>query len=283
VRPYRLLSSATAAAVAATCLGAVASADQARAQGKLDARYVATLAGLSIGRGAWVVEIKEDQFTAAASGATAGLMQVFSSGQGTGASRGAISSNGQLLPTAFASTVATSRRTADVRIQLQNGLVKDYAVLPPSPPDPDRVPLTDAHMKGVLDPMTGSLVRVPGTADPLSPEACQRSVQVFDGRMRYDLKVSFKRMEKVKSEKGYEGPVVVCAVNFVPIAGHDPDRAAIKYLTEQRDMETWLAPIAGTRFLAPYKIQVPTVIGLGVLQATQFITTRQPAATAKTL
>ena len=46
------------------------------AQGRLDARYTVTLGGLPIGRGAWVIDIADDQFTAAASGATAGLLRV---------------------------------------------------------------------------------------------------------------------------------------------------------------------------------------------------------------
>ena len=59
-------------------------------------------------------------------------------------------------------------------------------------------------------------------------------------------------METVKAEKGYHGPAVVCAIYFSPIAGYVPDRPAIKYLAAQRNMEIWLAPIAGTRVLVPF-------------------------------
>ena len=31
--------------------------------------------------------------------------------------------------------------------------------------DPDRIVVTDAHRKNVFDPMTGSMLRVPGTAE----------------------------------------------------------------------------------------------------------------------
>jgi hypothetical protein len=154
---------------------------------------------------------------------------------------------------------------------------------PPVVPSPERVPLTEAHRRGVADPMTASLVRVPGNGDTLVPQACQRTLAVFDGRMRYDLQLSFKRLDRVKSEKGYQGPVVVCSVHFLPIAGHIPDRAAIKYLTELRDIELWLAPIAGTRVMVPYRVSVPTPLGVGVMQATQFVSVPQPGrATAKT-
>ena len=37
----------------------------------------------------------------------------------------------------------------------------------------------------------------------------------------------------------------------------------------------WLAPIAGTRFMVPYRVSLPTPMGQGVLQATQFITIAQ--------
>ena len=165
---------------------------------------------------------------------------------------------------------------------LRAGNVEDFAITPPPPPMPDRVPLTDAHRRGVLDPMTASLARMAGNGDLLSPDACQRRLSVFDGRLRYDLAFAFKRMEMVKAAKGYAGPAVVCAVYFSPVAGHNPDRAAIKYLVEQREIEVWLVPISGTRVLVPFRVSVPTPLGLGVLEATQFVSMPQPAkASAK--
>ena len=63
------------------------------AQGKLDARYTVTLSGLPIGQGAWIIDIGDDYFTASASGATAGLLRVFASGQGQSVARGSIASD----------------------------------------------------------------------------------------------------------------------------------------------------------------------------------------------
>ena len=62
----------------------------AHAQGKLDARYNITLAGIPVGRGTWVIDIAEDHFTASASGQTAGLMRVLASGHGQSVARGSI-------------------------------------------------------------------------------------------------------------------------------------------------------------------------------------------------
>ena len=165
---------------------------------------------------------------------------------------------------------------------LSNGAVKEFAIDAPSPPQLDRIPLTDAHRRGVVDPMTGSLLRVNGNGNPLVPEACNRTVPVFDGRMRFDLQFSYKRMGKVRATRGYQGPSVVCAVNFVPIAGYVPDRSAIKYLVKQRDMEVWLAPLAGTRVLVPFRIVIPTPLGTGILEAIQFVSVAQQARATPT-
>src|SRR5258708_2368971 len=244
-------------------------------QGKLDARYVATLAGVPIGKGAWVIDIGDDQFTAAASGMTTGLLRVFATGQGNAASRGAVRSD-ILAPTIFVSTVNNDKRVEELRIVLSAGTVKELVVDPPTTPNPDRVPLTDAHRRGVTDPMSAGLIRVSGSGDPVSPEACRRTLPVFDGRMRFDLQLSFKRIEKVQAQKGYQGPVVVCAIQFVPLAGYVPERPAIKYLMAQQDMEIWLAPIPGTRVVVPYRISLQTPLAHGSLHPTQFFPPASP-------
>jgi hypothetical protein len=124
--------------------------------------------------------------------------------------------------------------------------------------------------------MTATLLRAPGAGNPLSPEACHRRLAVFDGKLRYDLQLAFKRMDQVKADKGYAGPVLVCAVYFVPVAGYVPSRAAIKYLSRMRDLEVWLAPIAGTRVLVPFRAEGPTPIGIAVLEADQFVSVAMP-------
>ncbi len=265
------------------CAGAFVlfAAPSAFAQGKLEAHYEATLAGIPVGKGAWVIDISDDQFSASASGGTAGLLKAFAGGSGTGASQGRVV-NGALVATNYSASTTTSKKTEAIRIVLANGNVKEYAIEPEPPVDPDRIPVTDAHRRGVYDPMTGSMLRVPGAGDPLSPEACRTGAAIFDGRMRYDLKLDFKRMETVKAEKGYRGPVVVCAIYFSPVAGYIPDRPVIKYLAAQRNIEIAFAPVAGARILVPFRMVVPTPLGTAMLEATQFVTSASPPRVAKT-
>lgn len=256
-------------------LGLSFAATSARAQGKLDATYTATLAGIPLGKGAWVIDIGDEQFMAATSGVTTGLLQVFASGKGSGIARGYVS-NGTLIPSTYAATITAGKKTEELHMMLLGGVIKDVSIEPPTPPQPERIPVTEAHRRGVADPMTASLIRVVGTGDLLTPEACSRTTAIFDGRMRYDLTLAYKRLDSVKAEKGYVGPALVCAVYFKPVAGYIPDRPAIKYLTELRDMEAWLVPIAGTRIIVPFRVTIPTPLGTGQLQANQFISTASP-------
>jgi hypothetical protein len=265
------------------CAGALlALAPQAAsAQGRMDAHYEATLAGIPVGKGAWTIEIGDDTFSASAQGGTSGLMKAFSGGTGAGASQGRVV-NGALVANAYTATTTTQKKSETIRLLLAGGNVKDFSIDPVPPVDPDRVVVTEAHRKGVLDPMTGSMLRVPGNGEVLSPEACRTGAGIFDGRLRYDLKLDYKRMETVKAEKGYHGPAVVCAVYFTPVAGYIPDRPVIKYLATERRIEIAFVPIAGTRVLVPFRMSIPTPFGQAMLEATSFITTAAPPRVAKT-
>src|SRR5438876_2043584 len=283
-RTISLPAAAVLRVTARLCAGALmllAALPSASAQGRLDAHYVATLTGIPVGIGAWTIDISDDQFSASASGGTAGLLKAFTGGSGTGAAQGRVV-NGFPVATNYSASTTTAKKTEAIRMVLSNGNVREYGIEPEPPVDPDRLPITEAHRRGVFDPMTGSMLRAPASVDPLSPEVCRAGAPIFDGRMRYDLKLDFKRMEMVRAERGYHGPALVCAVYFSPVAGYIPDRPVIKYLAAQRNIEIAFVPVAGTRILVPFWMRIPTPPGPATLAATQFITQATPPRVAKT-
>jgi Protein of unknown function (DUF3108) len=249
---------------------------QFQSHGKLEAHFTASLAGIPVGKGSWVIDINGSHFSAAASGLTTGLLRLFTGGEGTSAAHGTFGREGKFASSIYAATIITRHKTTEARVAIKDGNVTTSKIDPPQDDDPERVPLTKAHEQGIFDPMTGSLVRVPGNDSLLTPKVCERKVSIFDGRLRYDLTLTFKRMDEVRADKGYAGPVVVCSIIFSPVAGFIPSRTAIKYIKEQREMEVWLAPIAGTRVLVPFRAQSPTPIGEAVLEADQFVSTATP-------
>jgi hypothetical protein len=271
------LRNAIAFGIAALVLATDASSNPTQAQGKLEARFEATLGGLPLGKGAMVIDVRDDQFSATVSGSTTGLVQVVANGRGRSAVTGTIS-GGQPVGAAYASSIISGKKVDEVRMLMSGGSVKEFIAEPPTIPSPNRIPLTDAHRRNVLDPMTAAILRAPANGDTFSPQVCKRTLSIFDGRMRYDLQLAFKRLETVRSERGYQGNVVVCAVYFSPVAGHIPDRPVIKYLVHQRDAEMWLAPIAGTRLMVPYRLSIPTPLGLAMVQAREFMSMPQAAS-----
>jgi uncharacterized protein DUF3108 len=98
----------------------------------------------------------------------------------------------------------------------------------------------------------------------LSRDACRRTLPIFDGRHRYDLKLAFKHTDQVSADKGYAGQVVRASTPL------------IKYLSEGREMEVALAPIAGTRMLLPFRMSVVSMLANLVIEANRFEATSQP-------
>ena len=104
------------------------------------------------------------------------------------------------------------------------------------PPGPDRVPLTQAHAQGVIDPLSALLIPNEANDNTLAQESCSRTLAIFDGLRRYDLVLSFRRMETLRG-KEYSGRALVCNVILRPIAGHRADSMIMKYVADRRDME----------------------------------------------
>ena len=152
-----------------------------------------------------MIEIGDDQDNAVSSGGTSGLRKAFAGGSGTGASNGRVVA-GSLVPSGYVATTVSAKKAETIRMTLTSGYVKEFSIEPEPPVDPERLAITDAHRRNVLDPMTGSLIRAAGSGEVLTADSCRTGMSIFDGRMRYDLKLDYKRMETVKAEKGLSRP-----------------------------------------------------------------------------
>ncbi|HEY4922525.1 MAG TPA: DUF3108 domain-containing protein [Xanthobacteraceae bacterium] len=260
-------------------LAALSLAGTAHADTRLDAHYTIKVARIAIGKSEVLVSVGDAAFTSAASGQASGMMRFVVSGEGAMRTTGAVV-DGKLVPASFVLGTAHDEEHDAVKMTIAGGDVKDLTA-ETNVPQEERVPVTDADRKGILDPLTAMLIPMEGAGDMVAADACRRTLPIFDGRRRFDLALSFKRIDQVKADTGYAGPAVVCAVAFHPIAGHRPGSALLKYLTGGRDIELTFAPIAGTRLLAPFRLAISSLLGNLVIEATDFTaTTAQPAAPA---
>jgi hypothetical protein len=133
---------------------------------------------------------------------------------------------------------------------------------------PDHVPLTDAHRRDILDPLSAFLLPIPANANPVGPAACRKQVPVYDGYTRFDVNLTFAEVREVK-EKGYSGQVTVCRAQYVPIAGHKTTAKGTQFMAQNGDMEVWLAPVGHTHVVIPYRVSLMTQVGRLVVEASE--------------
>jgi hypothetical protein len=231
--------------------------------------YAITLAGLPIGTAELTANLDGPRYRTNIQARLTGLAGAVTGGKGAADASGVITS-AQPSPNAFAVTARNSNDQRTVRIGMTGGAVRAVSIEPPFIDDkPDRVPVKEAHKRGVLDPVSAILMPVFGRGEPISPATCNRTLPVFDGAARYDIVLSYAQTRQVE-KPGYQGPVVVCNARYVPVAGHRPERPATKFMVENRDLSVWLAPVEGTRVLLPVRISVRTMIGTSVVEATRW-------------
>jgi hypothetical protein len=257
-----------------TALGGQAHAES------LDASYTISFARIRVGDITATVVFSPTEYAMSARGRAGGLMKAIMDGEGSFTTRGTVT-DGHPVPTYFTSKIVSNAQTSDVTMALDDGSVKELVATPLS--SQGRVPVTEANRQGIVDPLTAMLFSSAATG-ALSQEACRRTLPIFDGHQRYDLKLAFKRMDKMAAEKGYAGPVVVCSLRYEPIAGHSASNTLVKYVSEGREMELALAPIAGTHWLAPIRFSIASTIANLVIEASRFeinVRTEAPFADPK--
>lgn len=246
---------------------ALAVAAPAEAQSAFTANYTISVARIPVGKITWSVDIGADAFASSGSGEASGVASLAVSGKGTLAARGTVK-NGRLAATDFTADVTRGDEKSDMTMVLEQGAVKAIKAQKLAPGE-DRVPVSTEHRQHVIDPLTAWLIPA-GDREALTHAACERTLPIFDGQRRYDLKLAFRRMDKVSTDGGYRGPVAVCGVSFQPIAGHRASSTLVNFLAQGRDIELWLAPVAGTALLAPIRLSLAHMLGNLVVQAHKF-------------
>lgn len=268
-RDYRYKRSGIAALALA---GLVCAAIPAQA-GTVEASYTISLAGLTIGKASLSGTVEKESYTLNLSAALTGLVGAVTKGSGSGTARGAF--GGMPLTNGFAMQANNGSITRSIQFGAAGGSIKSVSIEPPLEIGPEgRVPLQPQHRVNVIDPLS-ALVMPSKTADPLDKSNCERRLPVFDGTARFDVVLTFAGVRNVKADRGYSGPVLMCSARYVPVAGHRPDRRAVKFMQENRDISAWLVPVNNGTALMPYRISVRTMIGTSVIEANRFIASGQ--------
>ena len=265
---------AAAARLATVLLALLLGAETAEAQGTVSAHYTITMTGVTIGEIAWQIDIGDTQYTTSASGKASGVLSMLMNGEGGVTAQGNIAA-GRLEPSSFTSAITDEDGAIGLQMTFADGAASER-ITPQPPVHPDRLPVTDADRRGVSDPLSAVLIVTKLGGGTLAASDCNHTLRIFDGRRRYNLVLSYARLDKVTIERGYSGPILVCSVVLQPIAGYRADSMIVKYVAGRRNMELWFAPIAGTSVIAPVRVLMPTLIGTLKIQADQFAAVAAP-------
>jgi len=251
--------------LALCCLGlglASAEADVVRA------RYSVSLVGLHIGEVAAVGSLDPATYRVDLNAKLTGLAAMLANVKMALASTGAFR-KGVVAPASFATTSASAHETRTVRMSLNAGNVKKVEIIPPFEDKEGRVPVTEAHKRNILDPTSAFIMAVPDDQPLVGPAACNRTIPIYDGFVRFDITLSYVGTRDVEV-KGYSGPVTVCAARYTPISGHKWDSRSARFMAQNREIEAWLAPVPRAHVVVPFHVALTTLVGGAVIDAVEF-------------
>ena len=216
------------------------SGHSAYGQKRFEAKYEITMAQVPIGHIAWHVDLENDFYAASADGKASRILSVLMNGEGSVFTSGRIE-NGQIAPTYFTSSITDEDGKTELQVIFTDGVAKDSIIQ--APPKPRKlVPVTDVDRRSAIDPLSAMLIPAIARDGVLEPENCDRMLMIFDGQRRYNFALTYKRMDKIKVQRGYSGPVLVCNAILQPIGGYRTDSLVVKYIAGRRDIEFWFAP-----------------------------------------
>ena len=240
-------------------------------------KYSVHLIGLPLGSAGLNGSIDPDTYKIEANARLSGIAAVISNSKGAAVSTGSLDGR-KPAPATYATTSSSSVMTRTIRMALNGGDVRAVDISPPIEEPPDRIPVTENQRRGIVDPLSALLMPIGEGEGLMSPSSCSRTIPVYDGFTRFDVVLSYSGTKQVKIA-GYSGPVVICAARYIPISGHRPNRHVTEFMAQNKDMEVWLAPLANTRVLVPYKISVATLVGTTVIEAKEMSLGVQPKST----
>ncbi|MES0879153.1 DUF3108 domain-containing protein [Roseibium sp. SCP14] len=230
-------------------------------------KYKLYALGLPIGSGTLSVSLNEETYSLKSSGQTAAFGRLVSDGKGTVEVRGGLN-GGTLVPESYSLKVNSEDDTGTVSMQMKAGKVAKVAVNPPQDRMKERIKVTAEHLQKVLDPLSAALLPAP---KGLEPDSCNRSLQLYDGKERYNVHLSYKTKRKAKTADGrFKGDVLVCKARYEPIAGHRPKRKTIQELARNKSIEVWLAPVGEASYLVPLRASIKAPFGALVVQAEKY-------------
>ena len=223
---------------------------------KVDATYEISIAGWGLARGTLDMSYNDGKYDADLLMVPKGVARIVTAVRTSVAASGAL--RGQtVLPSAYRVRATETDKPVSVDMQMSGGAVRNERARPALKKLPGRIEVKGAHKRGIVDPLSSGLIPI-RTQD--GRDACNRTLNIYDGWTRYDVRLNYRGMRDVKTE-GFTGKVAVCGARWVPISGHRPQKKEVQYLEANTDLEMTVVPIPAAGIAIPYGVAIGTPNG----------------------
>ena len=165
---------------------------------------------------------------------------------------------------------SNGKKAGKVNMTFSGNRVSRVVSVPNKKLSREYVQVKNAHLKRVMDPM--SAIMLISRKGKSHRTACANTIPIYDGKQRFNLKLSYKRSIRVNRNQsgGYAGPVIICRVRYQPIAGYKRHKKDVKFMAKSRGIELWLMPLPKSRNYAPYRFVLPLPVGTAVATLSRF-------------
>lgn len=256
---------------AAFGLLAVTAAPADEADYRFQLHYRVSLGALPIGNATLVGTFEGPKYRIDGFGKLTGIAGVLYEYSASASSAGRLQA-GKTQANAFSVNASDGKKTATIRMTMTSAGVRQLKITPTPTPyhvnHPNRVKVTEADKRGIIDPISALFVPGGYSVDGFDKRACQRSVPIFNGQERFDVNLEYRAIQSVSGGVGFADEVLVCTARYRAIAGHRTDKDEVK-TAEKISAEVMLTPVPGSDILVPYRVTIPTPLGAAVVQATE--------------
>jgi hypothetical protein len=238
----------------------------------LKATYAISIGTAIIGHATAESRFSGDSYIAAITGSTGGMSRMVSDARASLSGSGRISGK-TVVPSSFNLETVERGFGTHVQMAMEGGRITNLVAIPSLAIAADRVPVTQSHKTGIVDPLGAFLIPVDRPGIPSGRAGCDRKIKVFDGWTRFDVQLYYKGMKAVDGGSDtYAGRLLVCGARYVPVAGHRLSTNSLNDLVDNDRLEVWLAPVGNTALLVPFRIVIGTKWGDLTVHATRFTT-----------
>lgn len=228
----------------------------------LDVGYDIRVGGLTLAAINLKAVVDAGRYVATSLVATKGLADVFASSDVQALATGSVQGK-TILPRTYNSDIRGGEKRQLVGLVFGD---KGPISVDSAPPYDNRFPVPEDLKLQTLDPVSSILYVALGSSVQ-SSAPCGVNVPIFDGRRRYNLKLSFAGNDKVEAKGVYKGPALHCIAEYQRVAGFKPPKRGKKPAVVP-PIDVWLAPM-GEGMLIPVRMQIDSDFGAIVARATR--------------